>query len=59
MGHEKFIQISGHDCTTIIFPLTKDRVEYVYAMNESMQITLINIIGQFKCHLPNNVCSAK
>ena len=59
MVYERCVQISGNECTTIIFSLTNDTIEYLHAMCEPMQITLIKIIGQFKYHLPNNARSAK
>lgn len=47
---KKCIQISGYACASIIFPFTKDRIEYVYAMSKSLQLALINFTGQFKYH---------
>lgn len=51
MGCQRCIQISGYDCASIIFPLTKNKVQYLYAISKSSPITLINFMGQFKYHL--------
>lgn len=52
-GRQQCLTLTGLDCS-IIFPLSKEKVEYMFQLSEPLKISLVSFIGNFEYHFPQN-----
>lgn len=53
-GRQRLVTLSGYDCADIVFPLSKDKVEYLRWMSEVFQLAMISYIGNTEFHFPHS-----
>lgn len=51
-GRQRAIVLSGKDCGSIILPIPKEQLNYLYQMSEIFQIALVNYTGQIRYNYP-------
>lgn len=48
------LTLTGLDCSAIIFPLPKEKAEYMCQLSEALQVSLVSFTGNFEYYNPKS-----